>query len=184
VFKHKVSAKTTSQQMNASNNTAANQSGGSSTSLVTPQRIVVTPAEQRLIEEMKTIYENGVFHAQDKHEVNKVKQVTRKIIFPGLKFCRGEGSLKKNNLSFGMCHERINLTKKCYANTLMEECGLVFDNTIPSIKRRTNWWKTYGHAVKREIRRVRSAKNMHVRDLVQQGKFGSECDASVDGNLS
>lgn len=184
MFKHKVSAKTTSQQMNASNNTAANQSGGSSTSLVTPQRIVVTPAEQRLIEEMKTIYENGVFHAQDKHEVNKVKQVTRKIIFPGLKFCRGEGSLKKNNLSFGMCHERINLTKKCYANTLMEECGLVFDNTIPSIKRRTNWWKTYGHAVKREIRRVRSAKNMHVRDLVQQGKFGSECDASVDGNLS
>ena len=99
MFKHKVSAKMTSQQINASNNTAANQSEGSSTSLVTPQRIVVTPAEQRLIEEMKTIYENGVFHAQDKHEVNKVKQVTRKIIFPGLKFCRGEGSLKKT-----ICH--------------------------------------------------------------------------------
>ena len=184
MFKHKVSATLTSQEMNSSNSTAADPSNGLSFPMVTPQRIGVTQGEQRLIEEMKTIYENGVFNAQDKHEVNKVKQVTRKIIFPGLKFCRGEGSLKKNNLSFGMCHERINLTKKCYANTLMEECGLVFDNTIPSIKRRTNWWKTYGPAVKREIRRVRSAKNMHVRDLVQQGKFGSECDASVDGNLS
>ena len=99
MFKHKVSAKTTSQQMNASNNTAVNQSGCSSTSLVTPQRIVVTPAEQRLIEEMKTIYENGVFHAQDKHEVNKVKQVTRKVIFLSLKFCSGEGMRRKNNLS-------------------------------------------------------------------------------------
>ena len=48
---------------------------------------------------------------------------------------------------------------------LMEECGLVFDNTVTSIKKRTMWWKTYGNAVKREIRRVRSAKNMHVRDL-------------------
>ena len=50
---------------------------------------LVTP-ERKLIEVMKAIYDNGVFNAQDTHEVNKVKQVTRKIIFPGLKFCRGE----------------------------------------------------------------------------------------------
>jgi len=159
----------TSQELNASNDNAG----------------MVTPPEHKLIEEMKAIYENGTFNAQDTHEVNKVKQVTRKIIFPGLKFCRGEGMAKKNNLSFGKCHERLNLTKKCYANTLMEECGLVFDNTVLSIRKRTVWWKTYGNAVKREIRRVRSAKNMHVRDLVQQGKFGCECDTcSVDSNVS
>ena len=50
---------------------------------------LVTP-ERKLIEVMKAIYDNGVFNAQDTHEVNKVKQVTRKIIFPGLKFCREE----------------------------------------------------------------------------------------------
>jgi len=64
----------TSQELNASNDNAG----------------MVTPPEHKLIEEMKAIYENGTFNAQDTHEVNKVKQVTRKIIFPGLKFCREE----------------------------------------------------------------------------------------------
>jgi len=73
-----------------------------------------------------------------------------------------------------------------YANMIMKECGLVLDMTIvpSSIKRRTHWWKMYGQAVnKQEIRIVQSAKNMHVRDLVHQGKFGSDCNTFVDGNL-
>mgnify|MGYP001199849348 CR=1 FL=1 len=58
---------------------------------------LVTP-ERKLIEVMKAIYDNGVFNAQDTHEVNKVKQVTRKIIFPGLKFCRGEKNVMRIRL--------------------------------------------------------------------------------------
>ena len=50
------------------------------------------------------------------------------------------------------------------------------ENTMTSLNKRTNWWKTNGRvtngrAVKREIRRVRSSKNTHVRDLIRQGKF-------------
>jgi len=58
---------------------------------------LVTP-ERKLIEVMKAIYDNGVFNAQDTHEVNKVKQVTRNIIFPGLKFCRGERNVMRIRL--------------------------------------------------------------------------------------
>ena len=134
-------------------------------------------SSQQLYDRMMHWYNDGVHVDPDDHETGKVRNITRKILFKGLKFCTGEGrpttgSLKQRAEKFvvGKCHERPDLTKGNYANHLMTKCGFEFKGTYDSITCRTKWWKTYQHCVRNEIRSRRSQVNSRMRALVTQGK--------------
>jgi hypothetical protein len=134
-------------------------------------------SSQQLYDRMIHWYNDGVNVDPDDHEADKVRNITRKTLFKGLKFCTGEGrptgSLTRGAEQFivGKCHERPDLTKGNYANHLMTKCGFEFKGTYDSIKERTKWWKTYQHCVRNEIRSKRSQVNSRMRALVTQGKI-------------
>ena len=75
-------------------------------------------SDEDLLIALIAIYDNGIYIEPDFHETDKIRKITREYLFPGSKFCLGEG--RPNNAKyvlsdkklFGKFHERPDLTKK------------------------------------------------------------------------
>ena len=99
----------------------------------------------------------------------------RNEIFPGLKFCLGEGRPGKMNYQqsdkylFGKSHEKPDLRVSNYANRIMTLCGLKHMSTIQSISKRGKWWKTYNKSILLEMRRKRGQMNTTIKRKIYQG---------------
>ena len=133
-------------------------------------------SDEDMLIALTAIYDNGIYIEPDLHETDKIRKITREYLFPGLKFCLGEG--RPNNAKyvlsdkelFGKCHERPDLTKKNYANKVKTSCGIDVAPTLTNIKERAQWWKTYNRIILLEIRRKRSQMNTKIKTTIYQGK--------------
>ena len=127
-------------------------------------------------------YLSGQWQDEDEYEITKLRQVVRNHIFKHLKFVKGEGSIpcakkdrkskKRNQLLFGMCHERPDLTKQTgYECTILRLVGM--HETDSSITAQALWWKTYNGYVHQEIRQLRGRMNNAMKISITQGELQS-----------
>ena len=130
----------------------------------------------------ETVYLSGQWKDEDEYEITKIRQVVRNHIFKHLKFVKGEGTVpcakkdrkskKKNELLFGMCHERPDLTKQTgYECKILRLVGM--NETITSIETQALWWKTYNSYVHQEIRQLRGRMNNSMKMSITQGEYNN-----------
>ena len=126
----------------------------------------------------ETVYLSGQWKDEDEYEITKIRQVVRNHIFKHLKFVKGEGTIpsfkkdrktkKRDQLLYGMCHERPDLTKQGgYELKILRLMGLSELNT--SIAAQALWWKTYNSYVHQEIRQMRGRINASMKLAISQG---------------
>ena len=124
------------------------------------------------------IYLSGQWKDEDEYEITKLRQVIRNHIFKHLNFFKGEGtkpcskkdhkSRKKDQLLFGMCHERPDLTKEGgYELKILRLMGMSEIDT--PITTQALWWKTYNSYVHQEIRQLRGRINAAMKHTISQG---------------
>ena len=127
----------------------------------------------------EAVYLSGQWQDEDEYEINKLRQVIRNHVFKHLKFVKGEGTIpcakkdrkakKKQQLLFGMCHERPDLTKlDGYECTILRLVGMNENST--SITAQALWWKTYNGFVHQEIRQMRGRMNNAMKVAITQGE--------------
>ncbi len=126
------------------------------------------------------IYLSGQWKDEDEYEITKLRQVIRNHIFKHLKFVKGEGTIpsfkkdrktkKRDQLLYGMCHERPDLTKQGgYELKILRLMGMSEINT--SITAQALWWKTYNSYVHHEIKQMRGRINAAMKLAISQGVF-------------
>ena len=126
------------------------------------------------------IYLSGQWKDEDEYEITKLRQVIRNHIFKHLKFVKGEGTIpssrkdrktkKRVQLTYGMCHERPDLTKQGgYELKILRLMGMSEINT--SITAQALWWKTYNSYVHHEIKQMRGRINAAMKLAITQGVF-------------
>ena len=127
---------------------------------------------------IEMIYLSGQWEEVDEYEISKLRQVIRNHIFKHVKFVKGEGAKpcakkdlktkKANQLLFGKCHERPDLTKLTgYECQILRMVGL--SEIDATIIKQALWWKTYNSQVHKEIRQMRGRMNAAMKTSIRQG---------------